>query len=228
MPLSSYPTTRRIARAITVVAAVGLFSRSAFLRYWIEYEKKSDTDEDAGDDKKKLTQSRRRRKSGGRRKRRQQSDSTDEEDGISDDSDGSFSSSPSSSSSEYSSATEDESSFRFEDSKEKVVAPKAPKRLATSSNSATNKSKGLSRSNSDESEKFETPVGTPRTMKRGTTMDRIKEEWRKEGKESSSNFESSDASQTSLFEYRRAHGGSEGERGESRSGPGVYLSLIHI
>ena len=63
MPLSSYSTTRRIARAITVVAAVGLFSRSAFLRYWIEYEKKSDTDEiaDAGDDKKKLTQSRRRR-----------------------------------------------------------------------------------------------------------------------------------------------------------------------
>jgi len=237
MPLSSYSTTRRIARAITVVAAVGLFSRSAFLRYWIEYEKKSDTDEDAdaGDDKKKLTQSRRRRtrKSGGRRKRRQQSDSTDDEemdeDNVSDNSDGSFSSS----SSEYSSATEDESSFRFasrgEDSKDKVVAPKAPKRLATSSSSATtNKSKGLSRSNSrsnsDESEKFETPVGTPRTMKRGTTMDRIKEEWRKEGKESSSNFESSDASQTSLFDYRRAHAGSEGERGESQSGPGEYLS----
>ena len=53
-------------------------------------------------------------------------------------------------------------------------------------------------------------------------MDRIKEEWKKEGKESGSHFESSDASQTSLFEYRRA--GSEGDRGESRSGPGEYLS----
>ena len=43
-------------------------------------------------------------------------------------------------------------------------------------------------------------------------MDRIKEEWRKEGKESSSDFESSDASQT--------HAWSEA----SRSGPGEYLA----
>ena len=84
---------------------------------------------------------------------------------------------------------------------------KAPKRLASRSTT-----KGFPGGNSDE-ENFETPVGTRGFVKRETVMDRIKEEWRKEGKESSSDFESSDASQT--------HAWSEGE---SRSGPGEYLA----
>ena len=233
-------TTRRATRVTLAIAAIGLLSRSAFLKYWIEYHLQEEEEEEEakkelanGETEEKLTRMKRRQRRRRRRRRKRKTnvdeETEEEESNQSSSENSSFSSfssdDGSSSSSEYSSAEDDESSFAL--AREDALGggeTKAPKRLATTTPrlaNTNNTKKASSRSNSED-ENFETPVGTPRAVKRGATMDRIKEEWKKEGKESGSHFESSDASQTSLFEYRRA--GSEGDRGESRSGPGEYLS----
>lgn len=230
-------TTRRVTRVTLAIAAIGLLSRSAFLKYWIEYhlqeEEEAKKELANGETEEKLTRMKRRQRRRRRRRRKRKTnvdeETEEEESNQSSSENSSFSSfssdDGSSSSSEYSSAEDDESSFAL--AREDALGggeTKAPKRLATTTPrlaNTNNTKKASSRSNSED-ENFETPVGTPRAVKQGATMDRIKEEWKKEGKESGSHFESSDASQTSLFEYRRA--GSEGDRGESRSGPGEYLS----
>ena len=198
-------TTKRAMRAAVALVAISLLSRTAVLRYWTA---KHDDDHRGGLEEKKkvLTTQHHRKRKGRRRRRRENSTGTD-------DSDEEKSTNESDSdelSSAYSSAREDEEMLTREDGESVGIntgGMKAPKRLASRATT-----KGFPGGNSDE-ENFETPVGTPRFVKRETIMDRIKEEWRKEGKESSSDFESSDASQT--------HAWSEGE---SRSGPGEYLA----
>ena len=230
-------TTRRVTRVTLAITAIGLLSRSAFLKYWIEYhlqeEEEAKKELANGETEEKLTRMKRRQRRRRRRRRKRKTnvdeETEEEESNQSSSENSSFSSfssdDGSSSSSDYSSAEDDESSFAL--AREDALGggeTKAPKRLAATTPrlaNTNNTKKASSRSNSED-ENFETPVGTPRAVKRGATMDRIKEEWKKEGKESGSHFESSDASQTSLFEYRRA--GSEGDRGESRSVSGEYLS----
>ena len=199
-------TTKRAMRAAVALVAISLLSRTAVLRYWTA---KHDDDHRGGlEEKKKVLTTQHHRKRKGRRRRRRENSSTG-----TDDSDEEKSTNESDSdelSSAYSSAREDEEMLTREDGESVGIntgGMKAPKRLASRATT-----KGFPGGNSDE-ENFETPVGTPRFVKRETIMDRIKEEWRKEGKESSSDFESSDASQT--------HAWSEGE---SRSGPGEYLA----
>ena len=226
--LPSRTTTKRATRAAVALVAIGLLSRTAVLWYWTA---KHDDDDHGFDDgleekKKVLTttqhqntlrkrkgQRKRRRR---RRRRRENSSSTGSTDDDSEEEEEKSANDESSDSdalsSAYSSAREDEEVLLTREDGDGVGivntgGMKAPKRLASRSTT-----KGFPGGNSDE-ENFETPVGTPRFVKRETVMDRIKEEWRKEGKESSSDFESSDASQT--------HAWSEGE---SRSGPGEYLA----
>ena len=199
-------TTKRAMRAAVALVAISLLSRTAVLRYWTA---KHDDDHRGGlEEKKKVLTTQHHRKRKGRRRRRRENSSTG-----TDDSDEEKSTNESDSdelSSAYSSAREDEEMLTREDGESVGIntgGMKAPKRLASRATT-----KGFPGGNSDE-ENFETPVGTPRFVKRETIMDRIKEEWRKEGKESSSDFESSDASQTHVW-----------SEGESRSGPGEYLA----
>ena len=177
---------KRATRAAVALVAIGLLSRTAVLRYWTANTTTTigttTTDLDDGLEKKKVltTTQHQNRKRKGRRKRRRRTTKKNSSTGIDDSDEEEKSANESDSdelSSAYSSAREDEEMLTREDGDGVGIVIMMKSRTI----GVALDDERISGGNSDE-ENFETPVGTPRFVKRETIMDRIKEEWRKEGK----------------------------------------------